>query len=345
MDGEQTRKGAGKLKLKSISDQVLVITGATSGIGLATARMAAGRGAKLVLAARNEEALEKLAVELRAQGAGAVAVRADAGVERDVERIAAAAVRAFGRFDTWVNNAGAMIFGGALEIPVADMKKQFDTNFWSVVYGSRTAARHFKERGGPGAIVNIGSGFGDRGVVLQSSYAASKFAVHGWTESLRMELEKEKMPVSVTLVHPGRIDTPYNEHARSYLDRQPGHIGMMYDPRVVADAVLFAAAHPKRDVFAGGQARLMAFAGNAAPRWMDRLMDLTMYRTQQLERPAREPEDSALHEAGYGLSERGTNKGWVRKNSLYVLAQKHPLVASAAIAGAGSLLWRAALRK
>lgn len=100
---------------------------------------------------------------------------------------------------------------------IEDMKRMYDTNFWGAVYGTRLAVQHYKSRGVPGAVINIGSLFGDRGTVIQSTYASSKFALHGFTESIRMELEKEHAPVSITLVHPGRIDTPYNEHARSYL--------------------------------------------------------------------------------------------------------------------------------
>lgn len=328
-----------KLSLKKLPDQVVVITGASSGIGLVTARMAAAKGAKVVVAARNEEALKQLTKELKSKGSSAVWVKADVGREEDVNRIAETAIREFGGFDTWVNNAGVSIFGKAMDVTIDDMKRDFDTNFWGVVYGSRAAVNHFKAKGVPGALINIGTVYGDRGVVLQSTYSASKFAVHGWTENLRMELEKEKAPVSVTLVRPGRIDTPYNEHARSYIDKQPAHIGMMYAPEAVADAILFAAQHPKRDMFVGGQAKFGAFAGNVAPRFMDKFMELTMFRTQQSERPSRSVEDNALYEPGYGMHERGTNKGWVRSTSFYALAEKHPVLASMAIAGASTALW------
>ncbi|WP_235318371.1 SDR family oxidoreductase [Planococcus sp. CAU13] len=334
-----------KLKLKKLQDQVIVLTGASSGIGLSTARMAAAKGAKMVLAARNEEALKELTEELRNQGHQAIWVKADVGNEEDVNRIAETALREFGRFDTWINNAGVSIFGKAMDVTIADFKRDFDTNFWGVVYGSRAAVNHFKERGEPGALINIGTVYGDRGVVLQSTYSASKFAVHGFTENLRMELEKEKAPVSVTLVRPGRIDTPYNEHARSYLDKQPAHIGMMYAPEAVADAILFAAEHPKRDMFVGFQAKFGAFVGNVAPRFMDKFMELTMFRTQQSERPSRSVTDNALYEPGYGMHERGTNKGWVRTRSLYVMAEKHPVLASMAIAGIGSALWNGVFKK
>ncbi|QHJ70623.1 SDR family NAD(P)-dependent oxidoreductase [Planococcus halotolerans] len=334
-----------KLSLKKLQDQVVVITGASSGIGLSTARMAAAKGAKLVLAARNAAALKQLTEELRNQGRSAVWIKADVGNEEDINRIAEAALSEYGRFDTWINNAGVSIFGKAMDVTIEDMKRDFDTNFWSVVYGSRAAVNHFKERGVPGALINVGTVYGDRGVVLQSTYSASKFAVHGWTENLRMELEKEKAPLSVTLVRPGRIDTPYNEHARSYLDKQPAHIGMMYAPEAVADAILFAAEHPKRDMFVGFQAKFGAFVGNVAPRFMDKFMELTMFRTQQADRPSRSVTDNALYEPGYGMHERGTNKGMVRKKSLYVMAEKHPVLASMAIAGISSALWNSIFKK
>lgn len=335
------KKNFKKLSLKKLKNQVIVITGASSGIGLVTARVAASKGAKVVVAARNADALKQLVEELKREGHQAVWVRADVGREEDVNRIAETAIREFGTFDTWVNNAGLSIFGEAMEVSIEDMKRAFDTNFWSIVYGSRAAVRHFKERGIPGALINVGTVYGDRGVVLQSTYSAAKFAVHGWTENLRMELEKEGAPVSVTLIHPGRIDTPYNEHARSYLDKQPAHIGMIYAPEAVAEAILHAAQHPKRDIYVGSQAKLGAMLGLLAPRFTDKFMESTMYRTQQSNRPSRSVEDNALYRPGYGLHERGTNKGWIRSGSLYVKAQKHPVLSTIAIAGIGSMIWNA----
>lgn len=342
--GNQSKPYKGKIKLKKLKDQVIVITGASSGIGLVTARMAAAKGAKVVAAARNEEALKQLVEELTEQGHEAVWVKADVGREEDVQRIAETAISEFGTFDTWVNNAGVSIFGKAMEVSIDDMKRMFDTNFWSQVYGSRIAVNHFKERGVPGALINVGSVFGDRGVVVQSTYSAAKFAVHGWTENLRMELEKEKAPVSVTLIHPGRIDTPYNEHARSYLEKQPAHVGMIYPPEAVAEAILHTAEHPKRDMYVGFQAKWGAVIGGLAPRLTDKAMELTMFRTQQAERPSRSVEDNALYEAGYGMHERGTHVGWIRSGSWYVKATKHPVLTAAAIAGVGSLIWNATVK-
>jgi short-subunit dehydrogenase len=133
-----------KIRLKPIERQTMVITGATSGIGLATARMAARRGAKLVLAARSEDALRKLVSELEAQGTRAICVTADVSREEDVQKIADKTTQRFAGFDTWVNNAGVSIYGPLLDVPVEEERRLFDMNYWSVVYGSRIAAKYLR---------------------------------------------------------------------------------------------------------------------------------------------------------------------------------------------------------
>lgn len=320
-----------KLSLKKLQDQVIVITGASSGIGLTTARMAADQGAKVVVAARNEEALKKLVAELSEKGQQAIYVTADVSKEEDVDRIAETAITKFGHFDTWVNNAGVSIYGHGMKVSIPDMKHLFETNFWSVVYGTRAAAKHFKETGKPSAIINVGSIFGNKSSVVQSIYASSKFAVHGWTDSIRMEFEKEQLPISVTLIHPAKIDTPYPEHAHSYLPKQPTHLGMMYPPEAVAEAILFAAQKPKRDMYVGGQAKFLTVLTHLLPRFTDRYVEKAMYPTQYDERPSKSQDESSLYHPGYGLHERGVNKGWKRKKSYYVKAAKHPVLTTVAI--------------
>jgi short-subunit dehydrogenase len=193
------------VKLKRLNQQVLVMTGASSGIGLVTARAAAERGTRLVLASRSQGELQQLKEEITANGGQAIAVGADVGQEEDVRRIAQAAQEQFGGFDTWVNNAGVSIYGKLLEISIEDMRRLFETNFWGVVYGSLEAARNLKQRGG--AIINIGSTLSDRAIPMQGIYSASKHAVKGFTDALRMELEEEGAPISVTLIKPGAIDS------------------------------------------------------------------------------------------------------------------------------------------
>jgi NAD(P)-dependent dehydrogenase (short-subunit alcohol dehydrogenase family) len=153
------------VKLKRIEDQVVVITGASSGIGLATARLAAERGARVVLVARDPEGLAAARVEIEGRGGRAATVVADVASFEDVRTIAKRAVEAFGGFDTWVNNAGLSIYGPVEEVPVEDARRLFDVNYWGVVHGSLTAIAHLKTNGG--AVINLGSVVSDRAIPLQ----------------------------------------------------------------------------------------------------------------------------------------------------------------------------------
>jgi short-subunit dehydrogenase len=267
-------------KLRNIREQVMVITGATSGIGLTTARMAADRGAKLVLAARSADALDQLASELRKQGSQVATVAADVGNKADVERIGQVAMERFGRIDTWVNNAGVSIFGRSEDIAPEDHERLFQTNFWGVVHGSLEAVRRMKTRGG-GALINLGSEVSDRAVPLQAMYSASKHAVKAFSDALRIELEHDKAPIAVTLIKPAAIDTPFTTHARDYLDKEPALPPPVHAPDRVAEAILHAAQHQTRDVYVGAAARILAVGGWTMPRVLDRYMRTAMFRQQK----------------------------------------------------------------
>jgi short-subunit dehydrogenase len=325
------------LKLKKLSEQVMVITGASSGIGLVTAREAARRGAKLVLAARSEEALSRLAEEINAAGGEAVYVAADVGREADVRRIAEAALARFGRVDTWVNNAGVSIYGRIMETPVEDMRRLFETNFWGVVYGSRVAAELLRQRGG--ALVNVGSVLSDRAIPVQGVYSASKHAVKGFTDALRMELEEEGAPVSVTLIKPSTIDTPYTKHAKNLLeDKEPALPPPVYAPETVAAAILHSAETPERDVYVGGGGKALSVLGKYAPRLGDRLMEAVAFRVQQQDGPGGARGDGGLYEASGELKERSGDDRVVLESSVYTKASLHPLLTGALFVGAGLAL-------
>ncbi|HZS07911.1 MAG TPA: SDR family oxidoreductase [Blastocatellia bacterium] len=330
------------VRLKKLSEQVMVITGATSGIGLVTARMASKRGARVVLTARDDDALRQITEEIAASGGEAIHVAADVADEAELRRVAEAAVERFGGFDTWVNNAGVSIYGKLLEISIEDQRRLFETNFWGVVYGSRIAALHLCRRGG--ALINVGSTLSDRAIPLQGMYCASKHAVKGYTDALRMELEHDGMPVSVTLIKPAAIDTPYTRHARNYLPNEPQNPPPVYAPDVVAEAILHCATHPVRDLFVGGGAKAMSALGHYAPRLADKVMERTMFSRQKSDRPERHPEVHSLYAPINGLKERGGYRGHVAESSLYTAASMHPLIAGAAVVGAGlalGALWRA----
>jgi short-subunit dehydrogenase len=321
------------LQLKELSEQTIVITGASSGIGLVTARMAARKGARLVLAARSEEALRRLTDEITEAGGEAIYVVADVSREEDVRKIADRAIERFGGFDTWVNNAGVSVYGELLEITIEDMRQMFDTNFWGLIYGSLAAARHLRERGG--ALINIGSTVSDRAIPIQGIYSASKHAVKGFTDALRMELEAAGAPVSVTLIKPAAIDTPFPHHARNYLDREPTLPPPVYAPEVVAEAILHSAANPERDLFAGGGGKAFSVSEKFAPRLTDKVMEWTMDDLQKSDEPPRDPNVSGLYQASGELKERGGHKGHVMETSLYTTASRHPMATAALAAGTG----------
>jgi short-subunit dehydrogenase len=325
------------LKLNPIEEQVIVITGATSGIGLCTARMAAKRGARLVLAARNEDSLAQLCHEITMSGGKCYYVVADVGREGDIKKIESEALHAFGTFDTWVNNAASSIYGKLEDVPVEDFRKLFETNFWGVVYGSLVAARNLKITGG--ALINVGSTLSDRAIPLQGMYCASKHAVKGFTDSLRMELEAEGAPVSVTLVKPAAIDTPYKEHARNYLKIEPENPPPVYAPETVAETILYCAENAVRDVFVGGAAKAHSVMGKFAPRTFDKVMETTMMGQTRSGEPAQPHMMEGLYESHDArLQERGTYDGHVAKSSIYTTASLHPAITSAVATGAALAL-------
>lgn len=326
------------IQLKKLRNQTIVITGASSGIGLATARMAAKRGARLVLAARSENALRQLTNEITRNGGKAVVyVVADVSKQEDVRAIARKAYEAFGGFDTWINNAGTGMYGKIEDVAVEDMRKLYETNVWGLIYGSLEAVKHLKRRanGVGGALINIGSTVSERAIPLQGIYSSSKHAVKGFTDALRMELEHDKAPISVTLVKPGAIDTPFTTNAKNYLEREPHHVPPVYDARVVAEAILYCAEHSERDVFAGGGGKGLAALGYFAPRLADKFMERAIISGTKSNRPPRPRAANGLDRPSEQLKEHGNYEGHVAKNSLYTKSSLHPVLTGAALVGAG----------
>ena len=323
-----------KPTLKPLNQQTIVITGASSGIGRATAKEAAKRGAKLVLASRNREALEELVTELKGNGAEAVSVVADVSVAEDHDKIVQTAMLAFGGFETWVNNAGVSIFGKLEDVALEDQRQLFETNYWGVVYGSMAALRELRQRGG--ALINVGSEVSDYPIPLQGAYSASKHAVKGFTDALRIELETDNAPVSVTLIKPGSIDTGFVKHAKNYMDVEPKLPPPVYSPQVVANAILHAAEHPMRDVYVGGAARVMGTLGKTMPGLADKMLAPKMYQAQRSRRPAEERQDALWH-SGEPV-EGGDGRG-VCHSSIYTdLCTRWKHVACAGLGAAAALL-------
>jgi len=326
--------GMKKLKPKRLNQQVLVITGASSGIGLCTARMAARRGASVVLAARNTADLEAVTNEITANGGKAIAVTCDVSDADAVDRLAEAALLAFGTIDTWVNNAGLSIYGKLADVPLADKRKLFDINFWGVVHGCRSAIRQMKDRGG--VLINIGSEVSDVAIPLQGIYSASKHAVKGYTDALRMELEHDRIPIAVTLVKPSAINTPYPEHARNYLDEGvPALPPPRYKPEAVAEAILSCAVRPVRDVVVGGAGRAQIALGRLAPRLADKVIGGAMWN-QQKAFDRTQPREGNLDRPQRDGRAYGPHQSMVLSSSMYTRAALSPTVKAAAFIAAGT---------
>ncbi|CAN7245020.1 SDR family oxidoreductase [Phenylobacterium sp. LjRoot164] len=334
------------VKLKPLADQVIVITGASSGIGLATARKAAKAGAAVVLAARNGEALRAICEDINAQGGRAHAVVADVGAPEDVDKIARAAIARFDRFDTWINDAGVGLYGELAETTAEDHERLFRTNYFGVVNGSLEAVKHFRENRRSGAVINVGSSLSDVAAPLMGAYSASKHAVKGFTDALRLEVLREKIPVSVTLIKPSSVSTPFADHARNMMDQPASVPPPRYAPEVVADAILHAAAHPIRDIAVGSGARPMAIGSAAAPILVDKMMARMM--PPMTRRRGDKPTRDSLHAHGVdGLTESEHLKG--RRFSVYAEVQKRPGLTlglgALAVVGIAAFLGRDSLAK
>lgn len=327
-----------RAKLKPLDQQVIVITGASSGIGLATARKAAGAGAAVVLAARNEDALRKVCEEINAEGGRAHAVTADVGDREDVARITRAAIARFGGFDTWVNDAGVGIYGDSLEISMEDHERLFRTNYFGVVHGSLEAARHLQGRPGGGVLINIGSVLSDIASPLTSAYVASKHAVKGFTESLRLDLQRQGAPVQVTLIKPASIGSPFPDHAKNYMDAPARVPPPVYAPEVVADAILHAATHPVRSLIVGGAGRQLIMTAAAAPGLSDRLFRTAVPPLSR--RRGEKPREDSLHAPATDGQVR-TGAYGSRPFSVYTEAQKRPglVLGATLVAAAAAAAW------
>src|SRR5829696_5892886 len=291
------------MKLKDISEQNIVITGATSGIGLTTARMAAKKGAGVGLIARNEQALRELADQINSNGGRAVFAAADVGDEGALRSAASKIVSELGQIDTWVNNAGGSVYGRIMDVPTEDLRRLFDTNVWGVVNGSRIAVENLRANGG--ALIDVGSEVSDSPVPLQGMYSSSKHAVKGFTDSLRMELEADGLPISVTLIKPTAIHTPFPENARNYLPYEPTLPPPIYAPELVAEAILHCAQNRVRDFFVGESAKLHSAMAHYTPRLGEIINESMIDSMQNSGRPANPNRHDGLYESNSNLRERG----------------------------------------
>jgi NAD(P)-dependent dehydrogenase (short-subunit alcohol dehydrogenase family) len=319
--------------LKPVGEQVVVVMGASSGIGRAAARRFAARGAKVVASARTTTALASLAGEIEADGGQVVTVPAEVTDFEQVRAVADEAVAAYGRLDTWVHLPAASVYARFDEQTPEEFRRVLDVTLLGQVHGAMAALPHLK-REGRGALVHVTSAIARRAVPLQSAYAAAKRGTEGFLEALRTELRHDRVPIRVTNVMPASVNTPFFDKARTKLGVKPMGPPPFYQPSVVASALVYAAEHGPRDLVVGAAARALLAGQTLSPRAMDLLLARVGFAMQRSRQPP--TGQDALFDPVEGLDEEtGTFGHLAFRHSAYTWAATHP-TASAALALAGA---------
>jgi NAD(P)-dependent dehydrogenase (short-subunit alcohol dehydrogenase family) len=329
--------------------QVVVVTGASGGIGRATARAFAKRGAKVALLARGEQGLKAAAEDVAAAGGTPLALPTDTAEYSQLEQAAEQVEAELGPMDVWVNVAFTSVFAPFIEIKPEEYRRVTEVSYLGYVYGTRVALERMRPRD-QGTIVQVGSALAYRGIPLQSAYCGAKHAIQGFTESLRCELLHENSGVHVSMVQMPAVNTPQFSWVLSRLPRHAQPVPPIYQPEVAARAVVYAADHPqRREYWVGASTAATLIANAVAPGLLDRYLARTGYQSQQTEQP-RDPEqpvnlwEPADGRAGHDFAAHGAfdQKSSPRSAQLWA-SQHHGLLGALGAAGA-ALATAAALR-
>jgi NAD(P)-dependent dehydrogenase (short-subunit alcohol dehydrogenase family) len=272
------------MKQKYYKDKVVVITGATGGVGRATAWAFAKQGAKIALLARGEEQLEATKKEVEELGGQALPVKCDVGVYEQVENAAEQTENTFGPIDVWVNNAMNSVFASFKDIHPDEFKRVTEVTYLGQVYGAKAALNRMLPRD-RGSIVFVGSALAYRGIPLQSAYCGSKHGIQGFYDSLRTELMHEKSNIKTCMVQLPAMNTTQFGWVLSRLPNKPRPMGKVYAPEVAAEAILYAAAHNRREIFVGYPTYKAIYGNKIAAWYADSVLAKTGIKGQQTDEP------------------------------------------------------------
>jgi NAD(P)-dependent dehydrogenase (short-subunit alcohol dehydrogenase family) len=323
--------------------QVAVITGASAGVGRATAIAFARRGARVALLARGREGLEGAQRDVEAAGGQALICQTDVADADAVEQAAAATEDRFGPIDVWINNATATVFSPVARMSTAEFARVTDVTYLGTVYGTLAALRRMRERD-RGVIVQVGSALAYRGIPLQSAYCAAKHAILGFTESLRCELLHEGSNVRLTMVQLPALNTPQFRWSRSHMQRKSQPVPPIFQPEVAAEAILWAADHDRPELIVGWPALKAIMGDRIAPHLLDHYLARTGYEAQQTDETEDPHRPDNLWQPVPGdHGAHGVFDARSRDRSLHLWATTHrPLLAAAGagLLGGAAALWR-----
>lgn len=304
------------MKLKSIHEQVVVVVGANSGIGRETVLRFTKRGAKVVAAGRSLSALSELVNVVQMRGGEASAFVADVSQYEQMHALAEHAVALYGRIDTWVHAAAVSVYAPFQQTRPEEFRRVIEVNLIGQAFGAMAALPHLKHAGG--ALIHIGSVESKRGLPLHSAYSASKHGMIGFIDALRVELMHDRTPVSVTTILPAGINTPFFDKSLTRLGVKPRPSAPIYEPGLVAEAILHAAEHPVREIFVGGAGKSLEWLHRQAPTLADRLLSRFGYRPQLTNIPKTDQDPHNLYEHMEGYDQvRGSFSKEARSVSLY----------------------------
>lgn len=252
------------------SQQVVVVTGASAGVGRATAIAFARQGAAVALLARGIEGLQGAAREIEALGCKTLIIPADVSVAAQIDAAAARVEQELGPIDVWVNNAMVTVFSKAMEMTTEEYQRVTDVSYLGTVYGTLAALRYMRPRN-RGSIIQVGSALAYRGIPIQSAYCAAKFAVRGFTDSVRVELMYEKSAIQLTMVQLAAFNTPQFEWARHRLNAEPKPLAPIFQPELAAKAIVWCASHRRRELYVGFPALKTIVGNKLFPGLADRM--------------------------------------------------------------------------